>query len=78
MKPETFEGVDLVLGAPRNWDAAEHGPCDGLPVMRREGVCTSRWALTWRERFAVLFGRRVYAHVASGQTQPPISLTVDQ
>lgn len=78
MKATTFEGVDLVLGAPPNWNEAEHGPCSGLPVMRREGICISRWQPTLRERIALLFGRGVYVHVASGMTQPPISLTVDQ
>ncbi len=77
MTPTTFQGVDVVLGAPTNWDSETHGPCDGLPIMRRDGVCISRWSLSWRERFAVLFRGVVWCHVASGDTQPPISLTVE-
>jgi hypothetical protein len=78
MQATHFEGVDVVLGAPKDWDATKHGPCVGLPIMRRDGVCISRWVPTWRERLRILFGRAIYAHVASGMTQPPIALTVDQ
>ena len=77
MKPENFRGVDcVVLTAPPGWVDEEHGPCGDLPVARHEGVCTSCWSFSLGERLAVLFGRRVYVHVASGRTQPPISLKV--
>ncbi len=79
MKAENFPGVDgAVLTAPAGWDDTEHGPCGELPVQRLDGICTSCWSMSLRERLAVLFGRRVYVHVASGRTQPPISLTVDR
>lgn len=77
MTPTRFNGVDTVLGAPPDWNEADHGPCEGLPIMRRDGVCISRWSLTWKERFQVLFGKAVYCHVASGQTQPPVALILD-
>ena len=61
-----FHGGDLVLTAPPS-----------LPVQRRDGICTSCWRMSLRERLAVLFGSKIYIHVASGRTQPPISLTVE-
>lgn len=78
MKATDFDGVNLVLGAPPGWDKEFYGPCDGLPVMRRDGICISRWTLTWRERLAILFGRAIFLHVASGATQPPVMLTIDR
>lgn len=77
MTPTKFDGMDGVLGAPDGWDGDMHGPCAGLPVMRRDGICISRWRLTWRERLGILFGRAVYCHVASGETQPPVALNVE-
>ena len=78
MKPETFPGVDVVLGAPENWDESKHGECEGLPIMKRDGICISCWSMTWRERFSILFGQRIMVHVASGETQPPIALLVEE
>ena len=77
VRPEPFDGADVTLTAPEGWDESKHGRCLGLPVMRRDGLCISRWSLNWRERFAVLFGRRVRVDVASAPTQPPIRLTVE-
>ena len=76
MKPENFHGVNGVLHSPENWNVDRNGPCEELPIMRRDGICISCWALNWKERLAILFGQHIYAHVASGKTQPPISLTV--
>ncbi len=79
MKAEHFAGVDsVVLSAPPGWDDEEHGPCGELPVQRLNGICTSCWGFSLRERLSVLFGRKVYVHVASGRTQPPISLMVER
>ena len=75
MKPVNFEGA-TVLGAPRDWDAETHGPCVGLPVMRRDGTCISLWQATWRERIKLLWHGQLWLHIASGQTQPPVSLEI--
>ena len=77
MKPLDFEGADTILGAPPGWDKEKHGPCEGLPIMRRDGVCISCWKLTWREKLKVIFGGYVFCHVASGETQPPIALVAE-
>ena len=77
MKPKHFPGVDVVLGSPDNWDEEKHGPCSGLPVMRRDGICISCWSMTWRERLTALLTGSIYVHVAmGGRTQPPIILSI--
>lgn len=76
MKPIKFYGYDGVLGAPESWDEDAHRPCIGLPVKRQDGKCISCWKPTWRERIAMLFGRPIWLHVASGQTQPPVAVEV--
>lgn len=76
MTPISFKGVTTVLGAPPDWNEAEHGTCVGLPIMQADGVCTSKWKLTLSERLTVLFNGAVFCHIVSGHTQPPVDLTV--
>lgn len=76
MKPALFEGHDIVLGAPAGWDAEKNGECQGLPIMRNKGVCTSLWELDAKERVSIACGANVWLHVVSGDTQPPVSLSV--
>ena len=76
MKPTAFEGHDVVLGAPEGWDAAKNGECAGLPIMRDRGVCTSLWEASHDERAAIASGANIWLHVHSGETQPPVSLSV--
>lgn len=75
MKPIHFEGQQAVLGAPSDWNAAEHGPCDGLPIVRVGELVVSYWKPTWRERMQIAFGGKVQMTVVGGQ--PPIDLSVD-
>lgn len=35
----------------------------------------SMWRMSWRERFAALFFGRVWLHVASIETHPPVGLS---
>lgn len=74
MKPVSFPAANIIYAAPPGWDAAKNGPCVNLHVLDDGETCTSCWAPTWRELLALLFGRRVYLHVAGGQ--PPVALTV--
>lgn len=78
LTPEPFKGQDIVLGAPAGWDADKHGPCSGLPIKREDGVCMSVWGLTIRQRLAVLFGGKIVLRIVSGQTQPPVMLSVSK
>lgn len=76
MKPALFEGHDTVLGAPAGWDAEKNGECQGLPIMREKGACLSLWELDAKERMSIACGANVWLQVFSGQTQPPVSLSV--
>lgn len=77
MQPVHFRAQTVVLGAPVNWNAEKSGPCRGLPVHRDEIENTwhSCWRPSWREAFALLFGRCVWLCV-SGGGHPPVSLQV--
>jgi len=76
MTPVKFDGYDVVLGAPPDWDEVQHGPCIGLPVMRGPETCTSVWKPTIAERLRILFGGNIQLTVAAGGTQPPVALGV--
>jgi len=78
MKPVDFEGTDVMLIAPVNWDEEEHGRCKVLPVMRSDGMCISKWSMSWRERLDILFGKSIFVHVHGDTTQPPIALMVEK
>jgi len=76
MKPVLFEGHDVVLGAPKGWDAEKEGECVGLPIMREGGACISCWELTDEERKAIANGGHLWLSVFSGETQPPVMMAV--
>ena len=76
MEPVRFKGYETILGAPQNWDENAYGPCAGLPIARAYDTCISVWRPTWRERLKFLFGANIILRVASGRTQPPVSLDV--
>jgi len=67
--PQDF--ANLTLGAPRGMTDDE---CSSLRVQCDGTQTLSRWALTWRERVAVLFGADVWLCVLAGNSQPPVWL----
>ena len=77
LRPIDFPSVNKRLGGPKGWVEEIHGPCDVLPVYTDGFICKSCWTLTWRQRLAVLFGAKIWLHVASGETQPAVALNVD-
>lgn len=76
LTPKHFKGQDIILGAPVGWDAERDGICVGLPVKRKDGVCTSLWGLTIKQRILLLFTGEIWLHIFSGDTQPPVMLNV--
>lgn len=77
MKPIYFNEVNSVLQKSPEYDEVKHGKCDDLPIFTNDEECISLWKMTWRERFkAFLFGK-VWLRVSSGNTQPPVSLSVN-
>ncbi len=77
MKSCRFIGMTKTLGAPPDWDEKTHGPCVGLPVMISDGVCISCWSVSWKERLWILFGKKVFLHVVSGNSQPAVALELE-
>lgn len=72
--------TNALLGAPLDWDAEAHPPCQPLPVTVHdvEGVpvVTSYWKPTAQELKALAEGGSVVLHVAGGG-MPPVALEVE-
>lgn len=77
MYPIAFDGVTKILSKPIGWDKSKHGACSSLPIRFENGICKSCWKFTFREFIRFLFTRRIYLHIVSGDTQPPVKLTVE-
>ncbi len=68
MKPVKFDGANLALAK----DQAEYLT---LPAHRnKDGVVTSCWKLTWRERFKILIRGKFWfqQHTFNGPLQPQL------
>lgn len=76
MKPVKFAEFQKILGAPKTWNEAVDGPCEGLPVAVHAGVVYSVWRPTLLERLKLMSGAKVRMAVYSGTTQPPVWLDV--
>lgn len=71
MKPISFPQQTKTLSKPQNMTDEE---CSSLPVWNDGETCISLWKPTLRERLSILFFGRVWVHVLSGHTQPPIAI----
>jgi hypothetical protein len=72
MKPIEFKEQNRVLTKPEGMTDEQ---CGSLPVRAENGVCTSCWKMTFKERLNALFFGKIWVSVLTGtQTQPPISL----
>jgi hypothetical protein len=76
MKPIEFKEQNRLLTKPKNMTDKQ---CGSLPVRADEGVCTSCWKMTFKERLnAILFGR-IWVSVLTGTaTQPPVSIQCEK
>ena len=77
MTPISFDEQTTVLGAPPDWDAATHGPCEGLPCAydADQHQWRSVWRPSWRELLSLLFGGRVNLWLI-GDSHPPVRIEV--
>lgn len=75
MSPFADWNYDYVLGAPTGWDARRHGPCDGLPITRHDGVQYSYWRPSWREWLGLLLGARIQLAVV-GESHPVVAMDI--
>jgi hypothetical protein len=59
-------------------DQPEYVPLPAL-VSDDDGVVTTRWSLTWRERIVLLFGGNLYLQVLTFHRRlQPVKLMVDE
>jgi hypothetical protein len=74
MRAIEFKEQTAVLGKPENMTADE---CQPLPVFRDGKTCVSCWELTPEELKLINETKVIYLGVLSGNTQPPVFLTVE-
>lgn len=74
MTPISFPECNTIYKPPHGWDEDKHGTCDGLPVLRTDDTCTSRWMLTKDELGALNMGGCIELTVVGGQ--PAVKLEV--
>jgi hypothetical protein len=71
-KPVKFDQATKVLVAPKDMTDEE---CGRLYVHAADGIVTSCWELTQDELAEIaLNGGRLFVHVWSGESQPPIAI----
>ncbi len=70
MKPTDFKEKNLTLKG----DGDHIGD---LSVNRGNGIITCCWSMSFTERVKALFTGRIWLHVMSEVTQPPVFLSVD-
>lgn len=67
--------ADAVLGAPKDWDEAKNGKCEGLPVKIINGAFVSLWKPSPEELFLLNQGMPLALHIHS-PVHPAVSLGV--
>lgn len=74
MKPIRFNEANKCLSKPNNMTDKQ---CSSLWVYSNGRECVSCWKLTIKERIKALIFGKVWLSILSGQTQPPVWLSVD-
>ncbi len=74
MKAVSFDEQTKVLNRP---DSMTDEECFSLPVWCGDGQCISLWKGRFWERIKFLFTGEMWFSSYSGQTQPPVWLSVD-
>ncbi len=64
---------NMILKAPRHWDAEEHGNCEDLHITKHEGVMYSYHKPSWKEKILILFGRPIRLCICANY-HPPVAL----
>ena len=71
LTPVPFPEANRVLTAPPGMDN-----CGDLHTYTDGEVCISAWTAPLGARLAFLFGGKLWLHVISGPTQPPVALEI--
>ncbi len=75
MDAQKTVNCNVVLGAPREWDASRHGECLGLPVERTMGMLHSYWKPTEVELAKLNAGALIRLTIF-GEVHPPVGMDV--
>lgn len=77
MKPIRTPTTNTVLGQPADWDAAQNGVCEGLPIaVGHHGTMFSYWRPDWREILDIVGGRPIRLGVF-GSAHPPVTIDTE-
>lgn len=74
MKPIEFKEQNKILGAPLGMTSDE---CGLLPVFTDGNECVSVWELSEDDLKKIIETKCIYVGVLSGETQPPIFISVE-
>ena len=75
MKPIKFKEANKELQRPAGMTDSQ---CSSLFVVQTGDVCISCWKMSPRDRWLSLLFGKVWLTIRSGQTQPPVKLTIDK
>lgn len=75
MKPIVFESMNKILCRPKDVTDEE---CKPLYVYTDGVVCISCWKMSWKEKLECFIFGKIWLHIRSGDTQPPVSLRVSR
>lgn len=73
--PSKFEQANIRLTPPGGMTKEE---CNDLWVWSDGKYCLSKWTLSWKERFSLLFGKPIWLWVISGKSQPPVAFEITE
>lgn len=76
MIPIDFAGANRTYKSPPDWDEGAYGVCADLRVQHEAPLFTCIYKFSWRDRLAVLFGRKLKVEIASGRTLAPLRVTI--
>ena len=76
MKPTQFKESNATLTAPQQEYSTDVDAVQPLNIWSNGEQCVSCWKMSWGERLSVLFRGKVWLLVLSGQTQPPVALSI--
>lgn len=73
MEAYHFEGANIVMNAPKSWDADAHGECRSLYAHKStDDVFTTVWAFTDEERARIASGENLAVSCVGGL--PPMAM----
>lgn len=74
MRQIRFSGANKKLGKPKGMTDKE---CSSLWVYTDKEVCVSCWVPSWKDILYIIFHRKIWLFVLSGETQPPVKIRTD-